>query len=177
MKYLLFGLFISIDNLRVSLGLGTTDLNERQRRCLPALFALFEAGMPLLGALLAGVIRPGMGEFGEYVEVFGLVAVFLLMVGGLLRSRRVREWLNSRWALVLIPLLFSFDNLFAGASLAFGTSFPHLLTGVLLTGAISGITAFFGLFIGKWARSVIPAPRMAGFLALVLLSIPVFLLG
>ncbi len=175
-KYLLLGLFVSLDNLRISLSLGTADLDDRQRRVLPVLFGLFEAGMPLLGYVLAGMISPRVAEFGEFMEWFGLVAVGILLIGGAIRSHRAGEWINSRWTLLFIPLLFSFDNLFAGASLAFGTS-SNLLIGVLLTGGISGITAFFGLSLGKWVRTSIPEPRVVGIVMLVFLSIPVLLLG
>ena len=62
--------------------------------------------------------------------------------------------INSKWLLLLLPFLMSFDNLFAGLGL--GTAGYPVVSTAIIVGLCSGIMGLLGLIIGKKVRSLIP---------------------
>ena len=112
------GILIGLDNLRFGLGLGTLELSLRRRLQLAASFGLFEALMPVAGAITGPVLADGAIAIVEwFVPVMLATVGFIVLVSGLW-DLDLRRCLSGSSALFFVPLALSIDNLVAGAAIS-----------------------------------------------------------
>lgn len=139
MKLLLLVLGLGLDTLLVSASL-SPDHPLRLR--LAVVLALFEGGMPVIGAVLGHAAGQLIGGLAQWAG-----SGLLLLVGGYLLFWDPDEKIPSSFSggtLILLGLSVSLDELAVGFSVA--------LTGVALSFVIAGIViqAFFFSFLGSW---------------------------
>lgn len=63
----IIGLILTMDNFRVSIGLGTLHLNKSQQKRIAVSFGLFESVMPILGVAIGNSIAILVGSWIEYL--------------------------------------------------------------------------------------------------------------
>ena len=79
-KLLALILPLSLDTFAVSAALGVAGLPRQQRVRLGILFACFEAGMPIVGVILGGLIARSIGDVADLVAIALLAGVGVWML-------------------------------------------------------------------------------------------------
>jgi putative Mn2+ efflux pump MntP len=159
MRILTLSLFLGLDNLRVTVGLGMLGLDWRTRRRLAVGFGIMEAVAVVAGLALGRAVLQV-----EWVAPASLAACGLLVLAGVARGAHVGRWLAAPVAMMLLPGLFALDNLAAGIGLG---SAGTALGSVLVAGCASGLWSVVGLNIGsRLGRLPLPTKPIAGGLLL-----------
>jgi len=163
------GILIGLDNFRFGLGLGTLELSLRRRWQLAASFGVFEALMPVAGAITGPVLAHGAMRFVEWsVPVVFAAVGFIALVSGLW-DLDLRRRLSGSSALFFVPLALSIDNLVAGEAISI-IEVPVIVS-LTLVGLLSATLAFAGLFLGAVLTRHLPfRGSLVGGTALLFLS-------
>jgi putative Mn2+ efflux pump MntP len=113
---------LALDTFALAAALGVVGLTPRDRLRVSLILAAFEAGMPIVGFLVGGVIGHAVGRFAGYAAV-----VFLALAGVLLlrpsddeekEAQRLRLLARARGLAVIdLGLGISVDELAIGFSL------------------------------------------------------------
>ncbi len=149
---LLLGFVLSLDNLRVSIALGTVPFGLKRAVQVALTFGLWDAIMPLIGLVIGRQIGEAVGDVAELVGAAALGGYGLYLVVSSLRNPAPDE-LDHPWALFGIPLTLSLDNLFAGASLGMLGLSPWFSAAVL--GASTAVMSLVGLQVGLTASRLV----------------------
>jgi putative Mn2+ efflux pump MntP len=145
-EVIVLGFFLSLDNFRVSIALGTVPFGFRRAVQVALTFGLWDGLMPLAGLLVGGYIGDELGDIAEYIGAAALGVYGLYLVILSFRKPEPDE-LDHPWALFGIPLALSLDNLFAGASLGLLGLPPWSSAAVF--GAITAVMSLAGLQLGR----------------------------
>jgi putative Mn2+ efflux pump MntP len=151
-EVLVLGFVLSLDNVRVSVALGTVPFGLKRAVQVALTFGLWDGVMPLIGLLVGRRIGAAVGDVAELVGAAALGGYGLYLVITALRNPEPDE-LDHPWALFGIPLTLSLDNLLAGASLGLLGLAPWLSAAVfgLMTAALSLV----GLQLGRAAARLV----------------------
>jgi manganese efflux pump family protein len=158
---LLVAFSLGLSNFAAAIGIGVGGVSRRGRLRVGVLFAVFEAGMPLVG-LLAGhaaaraVSSSGRPVGGVLLAITGLYTIVQARRGGAITDPTIQ----------LVPLIMtsaalSIDNLVAGFALGLGQ--VAVATATLVIGVVSVAMAIIGLELG--ARLGVLVERRSGELA------------
>ena len=142
MELLLMATFLSLDNVRLSFGLGFLAVERRKWWRLAFLMAAAEAGFLLIGASASFALL----EDAALVEFMGpglLFVAALFTVAGVAGGKRFR----SAPLLWILPFLFGIDNLLAGA--AVGISGQSLFASVALVGLVSALISLMAMGVAR----------------------------
>ena len=71
---------LSLDTFAVSMALGMAGISERARLRLSLLFAAFEAGMPIIGVAVGGLVSTAVGDVADYIAVLTLAILGVWMI-------------------------------------------------------------------------------------------------
>jgi putative Mn2+ efflux pump MntP len=151
-EVLVLGFVLSLDNVRVSIALGTVPFGLKRAVQIALTFGLWDAVMPLVGLLIGRQIGDAVGDVADLVGAAALGGYGLYLVISALRSPEPDE-LDHPWALFGIPLTLSLDNLFAGASLGILGLSPPLAAAVF--GVMTAVLSLVGLQLGRAAARLI----------------------
>ncbi len=172
-EILILALALSADAFSVGAALGLTHRALRQAFRLAFHFGLFQALLPLLGALLGRVLLRWVGGADHWVAFGLLVFLGLHMIRAALREEtsdaRTRD-LTRGWSLVGFSLAVSIDALAAGLTLpATGASIP------LAVATFGVVTAAATLVAVRLAASIAKrvGPRIEIVAGLVLIALGV----
>jgi manganese efflux pump family protein len=155
MRIVALSLFLGLDNLRVTVGLGMLGLDLRTRRRLAVGFGMMEATAPVAGLALGRAVL-----HVEWVAPASLAACGLLVLAGVARGAHVGRWLATPVAMTALPGLFALDNLAAGIGLGRAET---ALGSVLVAGCASALWSVVGLTIGsRLSRLPLPTTVIAG---------------
>jgi len=125
---LLLAVALGLDNLAAAIGFGAGGVRGGTRVRIAVVFGLFEAGMPVLGLLLAGLVLSGDNlaagfALGAYhtnlalaAAVFGVVSVGMSLVG-LELGARIGAAAGERSELVACALLIVVGAVIAAGAL------------------------------------------------------------
>ena len=125
---LLLAVALGLDNLAAAIGFGVGGVRGGTRVRIAVVFGLFEAGMPVLGLLLAGLVLSGDNlaagfALGAYhtnlalaAAVFGVVSVGMSLVG-LELGARIGAAAGERSELVACALLIVVGAVIAAGAL------------------------------------------------------------
>lgn len=149
---LALGFVLSLDNVRVSVVLGTVPISVRRAVQVALTFGLWDGVMPLLGLLVGRYLNESFGSLAGYVGSAALGGYGLYLVVSALRDPEPGE-LDHPWALFGIPLSLSLDNLLAGASLGLLGFSPWFSAATF--GAITAVMSLVGLRLGRVAARLI----------------------
>ena len=152
MNFLLLG----IDSFIACMAIGAL-VDRRSWVGLALLFAVADAGAFLIGAGLGWGLMSGAAS--EVIEIGTLVllGVYLLVVAA------GTAQLTARWAVWVLPLALTVDNLTFGLA---GEQSGSLSGEALAMALSSGFLAYLGMFVAVWLPKVLPGkvavPRIAG---------------
>ena len=128
---------LGLDNIAVGFALGPLRIGARRTALLGLSFAVAEAGMTLLGSTFAAAWLPKFLALDAARA--GVLATLGVAVLGLAWIKaRPATFLGNPWALIVLTLLLSIDNLIAGASQDVAV-LPPLV--IVVSGAVTGILA------------------------------------
>jgi putative Mn2+ efflux pump MntP len=169
MELFIIAVVVGVDNLRAGLAIGWAGISIAQRTRYTVMFGLAETGMPVLGMAL-GTVAFHLAKVGSLATPIAMAVCALLCLAptaGALRPAASgrRTFLDSRWALVALPLSFGLDNLAAGVALA-ALDIPFVFA-VSVVGLMSSGFAAIGLRLGEVTRGY---RRLRWIAALVLLA-------
>jgi manganese efflux pump family protein len=151
-EVLIIGFVLSLDNLRVSIALGTVPFGLKRALQVALIFGLWDGIMPLIGLLVGRQIGEAVGDVADFVGAAALGGYGLYLLISALRNPEPDE-LDHPWALFGIPLALSLDNLFAGASLGMLGLSPWFSAAVF--GVMTAVLSLIGLRLGRAAARLI----------------------
>jgi putative Mn2+ efflux pump MntP len=137
---------LALDTFALSAALGIAGIPSNRRLRTSVVFSAFEAGMPILGALLGGAVGQVLGKFAGWTAIaFLLFAGALLLRPGDEEKERARLKLLARArgiAIIDLGISISVDELAVGFSIG--------LLGISLIAAVIWIAvqAFFAAQLG-----------------------------
>lgn len=168
-ELLVLGFFLSLDNFRASIALGTLPFGRARAAQVALTFGLWDGVAPLVGVVLGRYLGAAIGPIAEYVGPAVMAAYGAYLLVRALWSEAPDE-IDQPWALFGIPLSLSLDNLLAGASLGL-LGFPPIISAVVFA-LITAVMSFVGLFIGRVVGRLIPvrADLLSG-IALIVMAV------
>lgn len=161
---ILLGVGLAMDAFSVSLANGLTEQNMRPRKFfgIPAVFALFQAIMPLCGWLAVSSFLELFNKSMPFIPwIIPWISFFLLcFIGGKMLYRGIRSREEEKTvkkaltvgALLLQALATSIDALTAGVDFAKDYSinqYPYVLLAVLIIAAITFVICVGGIKLGQ----------------------------
>jgi putative Mn2+ efflux pump MntP len=167
---------LGLDTFAVAAALGALGASRRHRLRLSLLFAVFEAGMPLIGLALGAPLGRAIGDAADYVAIGVLFAFGLYtLLGREEDEERLSKLIQLRGtSALLLGISISLDELAIGFTLGL-LQLPAALV-VVLIGLQAFILTQLGLRLGHRLSERVRegAERAAGValiaLALVLLA-------
>ena len=151
---LVLAVTLSWDNFRSSVALGTVPFGVRRAVQIALIFGFWDALAPLAGGLLGRYFGDAIGPIADYLgpAVMGAYGLYLLV--GAARNPEPDE-LDHPWVTLFgLPLSLSVDNLIAGTGLGL-LGFSPVIPAVIF-GAVTAVTSFVGLWLGRLAVRAIP---------------------
>jgi putative Mn2+ efflux pump MntP len=174
----LLSLGLSMDAFAVAICIGLTMAKTSIKKAITVglYFGLFQAGMPLLGYLIATVIAGRIIDYGQWVA-FGLLCVLgIKMIFDGLKKEQSNDTEYSVELKKMLPLAIatSID------ALAVGVSFAFLQVRILQAVSFIGVTTFLisiaGVKIGSvFGEKYKAKAQVAGGIILVLIGIKIIL--
>lgn len=174
----LLALALCVDTLVVSTSSAfSSKMSYRRGLLMAAIFAFFQGGFPLMGALLGGVFKESMESVDHWIA-FGL----LLLVGGkmivdALRNapKESRLDVTRVGTLCLLGVATSIDAFVIGIGLGLSGDIAFVLMNVAIIAVMTFLVALLGTFLGK--RDVPIPERLASCIAgMVLVGLGVYTL-
>jgi manganese efflux pump family protein len=153
-EILALGLFLSLDNFRSTIAIGTIPFRFRRAVQIAIVFGVWDGVAPLVGGMLGHYFGKMMGPIADYVgpALLGIYGLYLLF--GALRKPAPDE-IDQPWVTLFgMPLSLSVDNLLAGTGLGL-LGFSPFIAAVVF-GAMTAVMSLIGLCIGRFAARLIP---------------------
>ena len=153
-EVLALGFFLSLDNFRSSIAIGTIPFNVRRAVQIAIVFGLWDGITPLVGGVLGHYVGNMIGPIADYVgpALMGLYGLYLLF--GALRKPAPDE-IDQPWVTLFgMPLSLSVDNLLAGTGLGLLGFSPFIPAAIF--GVMTAVMSLAGLAIGRFAVRLIP---------------------
>jgi putative Mn2+ efflux pump MntP len=161
---------LGTDSAAMCTGIGASDrLTMRRRLTIAGTLTAFEAGMPVVGVLLAGVVGSELGSSARWIGGLLLAILGVYMLRHDDGDNGDTRTPIGAGALILAGLAVSVDEIAVGVSLGLGgVNLPVLVTTI---GCIVFAATMAGLTLGGMlARHAERAGQLAGY-ALILLGI------
>lgn len=161
---------LGTDSAALCTGIGAADrLTVRRRLTIAGTLTTFEAGMPVIGVLLAGVIGSELGDAARWIGGALLACLGVYMLRGGEDGDATAAAPIGVGALLLAGLAVSVDEIAVGVSLGLGgVNLPVLVStigAVVFSATMAGLT--LGGLLAKHAER---AGKLAGY-ALILLGV------
>ena len=153
-EVLALGFFLSLDNFRSAIAIGTIPFDFRRAVQIAIVFGIWDGVAPLVGGVLGHYVGNMIGPIADYVGpvLMGLYGLYLLL--GALRKPAPEE-IDQPWVTLFgMPLSLSVDNLLAGTGLGllgFSPFIPAVIFGIM-----TAVMSLVGLTIGRFAVRLIP---------------------
>ena len=148
------GFFLSLDNFRVSIALGTVPFTLRRAMQIALTFGLWDGLMPLAGLWLGRYVGRTIGPVADYAGSSALGGYGLYLAVRALRTREPPDEVDDPWVTLFgIPLSLSLDNLVGGASLGLLGFTPWVPAATFA--AVTAFMSLIGLRIGRFAAGLI----------------------
>jgi putative Mn2+ efflux pump MntP len=153
-EVLALGFFLSLDNFRSSIAIGTIPFRFRRAVQIAIVFGVWDGVAPLVGGLLGHYVGEKVGPIADYIgpALLGIYGLYLLF--GALRKPAPDE-IDQPWVTLFgMPLSLSVDNLLAGTGLGL-LGFSPFISAVVF-GAMTAVMSLVGMCIGRFAARLIP---------------------
>jgi putative Mn2+ efflux pump MntP len=154
-EVLALGFFLSLDNFRSAIAIGTIPFNFRRALQIAIVFGIWDGVAPLVGGVLGHYVGNMIGSIADYVGPAVLAVYGLYLLYGALRKPAPPDEVDQPWVTLFgMPLSLSLDNLLAGTGLGllgFSPFIPAVVFGVM-----TAVMSLVGLCIGKFTARLIP---------------------
>jgi manganese efflux pump family protein len=154
-QFIILGIVIGFNNLAVALALGSLGHNDKRYRIV-SVFTAVEFVVPLIGLWVGQAAATHMGTAAVWVGPLLLVAIgvwtIVVSYKGKENEDRLIRQIASYWALILLALVLSADNLIIGFILGLGDVSPLRLA--LVIALFSGTFTWLGVTLGAKMRRV-----------------------
>ncbi|MCE0765300.1 manganese efflux pump [Pseudonocardia kujensis] len=153
-EILTLGFFLSLDNFRSSIALGTVPFSLARAVQIALVFGFWDFLAPLVGGVAGHYLGELIGPVADYVgpAVLGVYGVYLIVTA--LRKPAPEE-VDQPWVTLFgMPLALSLDNLLAGTGLGL-LGFSPLVPAVAF-GVMTAVMSLAGLLLGRGAARLIP---------------------
>jgi putative Mn2+ efflux pump MntP len=153
-EVLVLGFFLSLDNFRSSIAIGTIPFGFRRAVQIAIVFGIWDGMAPLTGGVLGHYVGKMMGPIADYVGpvllgVYGLYLLFQVL------RKPAPDEIDQPWVTLFgMPLSLSVDNLLAGTGLGLLGFSPFISAAVF--GVMTAVMSLVGLCIGRFAARLIP---------------------
>lgn len=148
------GFFLSLDNFRSSIAIGTIPFGVRRAVQIAVVFGVWDGVAPLVGDAAGRFVGEKIGPITDYVGPALLGVYGLYLVIGALRKPEPEE-IDQPWVTLFgMPLSLSIDNLLAGTGLGLLGVSPFVPA--VMFAAMTAIMSLAGLCIGRLAARLIP---------------------
>jgi putative Mn2+ efflux pump MntP len=151
---LALGFFLSLDNFRSSIAIGTIPFGLRRAVQVAIIFGIWDGLAPLVGDVIGHYVGKVIGPVADYVgpAMLGLYGAYLIFTA--LRNP-VPDEVDQPWVTLFgMPLSLSVDNLIAGTGLGL-LGFSPFVPAVIF-GSMTAVMSLIGLCIGRFAARLIP---------------------
>jgi manganese efflux pump family protein len=139
---------VGLGNFGASIGIGLADTTRATRVRVGIVFAIFEAGMPLVGLLAGRGVARTLGNVSGYVGGTLLIGIGAWQLIQTFRaSSRELAPPTSLRRLLLTGLALSMDNLVVGFSL--GVQHTSVAEAVVVFATVSVCLSLLGLEVGR----------------------------
>jgi putative Mn2+ efflux pump MntP len=148
------GFFLSLDNFRSSIAIGTLPFSFRRAAQIAVVFGVWDGLAPLLGGVLGHYAGTAVGPIADYLgpALLGTYGLHLLL--GALR-RPAPDEIDQPWIMLFgMPLSLSVDNVLAGAGVGL-LGFSPFIPAVVF-GAMTAAMSLIGLRLGRAAARLVP---------------------
>lgn len=148
------GFFLSLDNFRSSIAIGTIPFGFRRAVQIAMVFGVWDGVAPLAGGVLGHYVGRLINPIADYVgpALLGVYGMYLLV--GALR-RPAPDEIDQPWITLFgMPLSLSVDNLLAGTGLGLLGLSPFIPAAIFAT--TTAMMSLAGLCIGRAAARLIP---------------------
>ena len=177
---LLIALGLSADAFAVSVSIGLTMTKSKFQKALAVgfYFGIFQAGMPLIGYIMAIWFAAQIDAYGSLIAFTVLCIIGGKMIFSGLKNQSASQEEVSISPISLIPLAVatSIDALAIGASFAFLD--VNILTAAPLIGVITFVTSITGVRIGNvFGGKLQSKATLAGGIILLLIGLRILLEG
>lgn len=178
LEIILLAMALCVDSLVVSTTSAfKSKMSYRHGMLMAMVFALFQGGFPLIGALLGEVFKEVMEAVDHWVA-FGLLFIVggKMIVDALRNAPEDKQLDVSRFAIIcLLGVATSIDAFVVGIGLGLGNDMASVLLTVAVIAVMTFLVSMLGVF---WGKRKVPVPeRAAGVAAgLVLIALGVYTL-
>lgn len=178
LKSFLLALALCVDSFVVSATAGLkSQMPLRRGLLLAAIFALFQGGLPLLGALIGNGFQSHISGVDHWIA-FGLLAI----VGGRtlwesLQGKKIEKPMDfsSLGVIILLAIATSIDAFVVGISLGIECTVAESVATALIIAFTTFVVSTIGVSLGRYSISI--PDRWAGLLAgFVLIGLGVHIL-
>ena len=147
---LVLGMVLVLDNLRITICLGTLNLNRPCRKRIALSFGAFETLTPILGFIIgysvAEKIEPWLGYIGPMTTAaYGIYIISLSK-----NKEKLYKGSSQLWLVLGLPFSLSLDNLMAGIGL--GLIGFQIIPFAIIVGISSCIVSVIGFRVGDLIR-------------------------
>ena len=170
---LILGIFGGTDSLQVASAMGMAGMKRHRRWLLAASLVFFDTLMTFIGLGIGHGLSSLFERFSNWLAPVCILALGIYIVVRELTETDDIELVNKKWLLIVLPLVMSIDNLFAGLGL--GTAGYPVVSTALILGLCSGLMCRAGHLIGNKLRSLVPG-KMGIIGGLYLVGLAIFLL-
>lgn len=153
-EVLALGFFLSLDNFRSSIAIGTIPFGFGRAVQIALVFGVWDALAPLVGGVLGHYLGEAIEPVADYVGPALLGAYGLYLLFGVLRKPEPEE-IDQPWVTLFgMPLSLSIDNLVAGTGLGIFGIAPFIPA--LVFGVMTAVMSLVGLCVGRFVGRLIP---------------------
>ncbi|MBR1643818.1 MAG: manganese efflux pump [Bacteroidales bacterium] len=162
---LILAFSLSVDSLVVAASCSlATPIDRRRGNTMASLFALFQGGLPLLGALVGAAMKEPLAAVDHWIAFALLVGIGLKMIVEGFRDAKEKPFDVSRIGVVCtLALATSIDALVVGIGFGLTYSTAQLLTTVVVIALVTFLATWFGIVLGR--RRTHLSPQWAGILS------------
>lgn len=153
-EVLVLAFFLSLDNFRSSIAIGTIPFGVRRAVQIALVFGLWDGLAPLVGGVLGHYAGEKIGPVTHYVGP-ALLGVYGLYLVVLALRKPAPEKIDQPWVTLFgMPLSLSVDNLLAGTGLGL-LGYSPVVPAVIFA-VTTAVMSLAGLLIGRFAARLIP---------------------
>jgi manganese efflux pump family protein len=165
----LLGFFLALDNFRVSIGLGTLNIDATRQKHISLAFGICESVTPTLGFVIGHSLSSSLTPWVQYIGplILGGYGAYVILVD---RFEKKYMLIDRYWLVFVLPLSLSLDNMMAGIGL--GIIGFQIVPYAIILGTISGLMSLTGLRLGHAIRKYLPFNTdLIGGIALIIISV------
>jgi putative Mn2+ efflux pump MntP len=165
----ILGFLLTLDNFRVSIGLGTLNIDATRQKHISLAFGICESVTPVIGFVIGQSLSSSMTSLVQYIGplIVGGYGVYVILVE---RFEKKHLLIGRYWLILGLPFSLSLDNMMAGVGL--GIMGFQIVPYAIILGIISGLMSLTGLRLGHAIRKYMPNKAdLVGGIVLIIISV------